>query len=878
MKKNNPQKPPRIAEWILNRILDENISYSASGDIEETFYTVQARYGRIKSSLWYWFQIIIFTPKFLQNSFQRKFVMFKNYLKVAFRNMKRQKVYASLNIFGLATAISCCILIWLYVSNEYSFDKFHNNKDSIYRFIAINYNPDGSEKSLRTPGLPAPITDELVEVFPEIKYYSRFTSGSGRVKYKNRVFREKIHMADASFFKMFSFSLMHGNPATALHQDDAIVLTRRYADKYFGNENSIGKTITIAYGQIEKEYIVTGINEDIPGNSTIQYDLIMNISNLPICWGYDEALTTWYDFNYPVYFKLKNDTSIKAVEQRLPAFFDMFFSQHAQRARDLGEWTGKGHQFSLGVQRMSDIHFNPNVSGGIDPIYCHILTGIAVIILIIACINFMNISIGMSSIRSTEIGIRKVAGAGRNQLIRQFWSESFIICGISMVIGLLFAVLLLPKFNEFTGRQLRMADITDITNVTALCAILLTAGILAGSYPALIMARFRLVDILKGRMKLGTKKIFTKSLVIVQFTLSICLILYAVIIRNQLTFMINKDMGYNTDGLISVRIQGGYRVVELFRENILPHKDVFGVSACTNTFGRGYSHESVIYKGRVISFLKNQVDYDFINTIGLEITEGRNFSRNYTSDSLGVIVNEKFIEEMGGFEGDSPIGEIIGDPAKDFPHNLRIIGVVKNFHFRSLHREIYPVIFHLYPDNGLHNMLIRISPNNVHDTISFLEKNWKNIQPDKMFIFSFLQEDLEYHYNSDKKWEEIITHSAVFAIIIAFLGMFGLTSLSLNRRVKEIGIRKVLGAKVVYILGLIISDFILLIIIANCIAWPAVYFVASNWLENFAYRNNPGISLFILVGLLTLFFAVATICIQSIKAALASPVDSLKYE
>ena len=485
----------------------------------------------------------------------------------------------------------------------------------------------------------------------------------------------------------------------------------------------------------------------------------------------------------------------------------------------------------------------------------------------------------MSTVRSTEIGMRKVLGAGKKQLIFQFWSESLIVSCISMAAGVFFAGLILSQFSELIGKQIAIKNFINIFTVIIFIMLPLIVGILSGSYPALVMTNFNMLDTLKGKLKLGRKRIFTKSLVIMQFSLSIFLIISAVILGNQIRFMTNKDTGFIKDGLLVIDMQENKendRVVDLFQIRANQNPDILGLSVSTTNFGDFSAWSRIEVDGKYVGFLDNCIGYDFVKTLGLKITQGRDFSREYTSDRDAVIVNQRLIEELG-FE--SPVGKTIGDPSKGFPYNLMIIGVVEDFNYSSLHNEIDSAIFYIQPGNwGYNYMLVRISTDNIPETLKYLETSWKDIQPEKPFIYRFLSDVLEDNYKTEKKWKVIVQISSILAIGIACMGIFGLTSITINQRVKEIGIRKVLGAKVLQIINLVVRDFVVLVGIANVITWPIVYYVMHKWLQNFAFRINIGIYIFIISGTFSLLIALLAVSYLSIKAAIANPVDSLRYE
>jgi putative ABC transport system permease protein len=869
---------PDIAGFILKALIPKFDFEYMIGIYEQSYMDIKRQKGKHYAYLWLSFQLCLAVLAFLKMKLNGSMTMIKNYLKIAFRTIRGQKIYSLMNILGLSLGFTCCILIYFYVADELSFDRFHKNGDSLFRIIRIIHNPDGSVLE-RHHQFPMPMGPELEEYSPEIKFLTRHKGGEGIVRYKDKMFIEYIDMADSCFFDIFTFPFILGRSSNSIADDHSVVLTKSYSLKYFGDENPIGKTMTVTFGQNKKDYVVTGVVKDIPQNSTIQFNILMNISNYASYWPYGggNPLTFWSNFNAHYYLLLKQGASKESIEKNFPSFYEQYFSWYSQRIN----WDGKGNPFSIALQKMSEIHFDPGLYGGTNPVVYNILIGIALIVLVIACFNFINLSTGMSTVRSTEIGIRKVLGAGKKQLILQFWSESLVVSFFSMATGVFFASIIFSQFNEFIGKQIAIENFINIFTVIVFIILPLTAGILSGSYPALVMSNFNMHDTLKGKLKLGGKRGFTKSLIIMQFSLSIFLIMSTAIMGNQIRFMLNRDIGFEKEGLLVIDIlenekKDKDRVVDLFRNKANQSPGVLGLSVSTTNFGNFSAYSSIKKDGKNFSFLDNSIDYDFMETLGLKIIQGRDFSREYASDRDAVIVNQKFIEKLGL---KSPVGKTIGEASRGFPDNLMIIGVVEDFNFLSLHNEIDPAIFHIQPGNwGYRYLLARVSTGNIPETLKHLESIWKEIQPEKPFVYKFLSDVLEDHYKTEKRWKGIIQISSILAIGIACMGIFGLTSITINQRVKEIGIRKVLGAKVLQIIKLVTKDFVILIGTANVIAWPITYYAMHKWLQNFAYRINIGIWIFILSGTFSLLIALLTVGYQSIKAAAANPVDSLRHE
>jgi len=872
------KKPPQIAASILRWILPPKDRDYLLGDYEESFQRKLEEKSALSASIWYWGQLIQTAPEYLFESFYWRIIMFKNYFKIASRNIIRRKLYSAINIFGLAIGLACCIWISLYVMNEVTYDGFHSNINSIYRMKKINYEPDGSISN-QDWHFPPIMREQLSEYFPEMELHTRYNTGYGVVSYRDNRFREYIGMADAPLFQIFTFPLVSGNPQAALTRDDAIVITQSTAIRYFGEESPIGKILTITRGNTQKDFIVTGVAEDVPRNSTIQFNLLINISNMPLTWGYPPALTTWRSFNTPIFCLLKENTDVKNVENKFKPFYEQHFKWYTEKQRSEGSWNRNDNPFAITLQSMKDIHLNPDVSGGSSSAPLYILSGIALMILVIACMNFVNLSIGTSSFRSIEVGIRKVIGAERKQLIQQFWSESIIMVILSMIVGIGLATALLPVFNELSGEQFILKDFFSLNNLFVFISLIALAGIGSGCYPALVMANLNPAEILKRKLKFSGKRMFSKSLVIFQFSLSIILIISSVILRGQLKYLVNTNVGYEREGLLSIRIQrrdDQERFVNLYKNKVIQHSEVLGVSACEALFGVGFSELNMEKEGQEINFHHCQVGYDFIRTMGMKILEGRDFSNEIASDAEeAILVNQAFIKELG-FE--SPVGKTLGNPSRGHPYNLRIIGVLEDYHFRSLHTEIYPSMLHVYPSNGLRYMVVRINQSETQETLAFLEKAWEELRPGENFIYSFLSDAQGSLYQNERRWSEIVQYTSLLAIIIACMGIFGLTAITVNNRVKEIGIRKVLGAKITQVINLIIKDFIILVVVANIVAWPVVFYIMHKVLENYPYRIGISIHYFLFSGLASSLIAVLTVLWFAVKAATANPVESLRYE
>ncbi len=806
--------------------------------------------------------------------------MIKNYLIVAWRNIKRQKVYSFIKIFGLSIGIAACILIYLFVEDELSFDRFHENGDRLFQVLQIRYDKDTGEETGRQQYMPTPTGPALKQSLPGIKHQTRYTRGSGAVRYKENLFRENIQLADSPFFQMFTFPLIKGDPVTALLDEHSVVLTRSTAEKYFSDEDPLGQTLTIIYGQASKDYVVTGVAEDVPANSSLQFDILIHFNNLPTVLNNPNILNDWARWYCPLLVQLQPDVSVELVEQRLGQFCTQIFSPRIQQNLNSGY-----DPFTFGLESFKDVYLDTRISGntGLSPSY--ILSAIALAILLIACVNFMNLSIGLSSQRSMEVGMRKVLGAERRQLLWQFFSEALLISFMAVTLGILFADLLLPQFNTLSGKLLTLTTVFNGFHLLALLGIAVFTGMCAGSYPSMVISAFRPAEIMKGKLKIGGRTALTKGLVVLQFVLSVILAISAIILGRQVSYMVNRDPGYVSEGLVVVMTQeneqeASERLTRLYRSEVISHSRVQGLTASNRGFGIFLPGTTLDRGERKIFFRFDRVDPQFLSTMKFKLAQGRDFSSNLSADRDAAIVNQRFMDELGP---DYRIGDTLGNVSRGFPYNCRIIGVIEDCHFESLRSEISPMLLYVGQGasprrNSFSRIIVRVETGQIKETMDFLEKAWKKIQPDKPFITYFQDDALKSLYDGEKRWSAIVQYASLFSILLACLGIFGLTAMTLSRREKEIGIRKVLGAKVEQIVYLATKEFIILITLANVIAWPVVFIVMKKVLQNYPYRIPIGIHYFLLAGAASILIALLAILYLSLKTALKNPADSLRYE
>ncbi len=785
--------------------------------------------------------------------------MLKNYLKIALRNIRRYKGYSFINIAGLAIGMACCILILLWVQDELSYDRFHENADYIYRVIQdINF-ADHSTTWAITQG---PLGPSLKEDFPEIINTTRITSRRFRLTYNDKSFDERPGMADGSIFEMFSFPLIKGDPATALSDPNSIVMTKEMAEKYFGSEDPLGKTIK---ADNRWDFQVTGILKEVPHNSHLQFD-----SLIPFIFGRELNYTVdnWRNSQFRTYVQLQEGIPAQEVIQKISGY--------------LYEKPTLEKDARLNLQPLVRIHLYSNYEFDTahgDITYVTIFSIIAFFILLIACINFMNLATARSRNRAKEVGMRKVAGAHKTDIVRQFYGESIFLAFIALFVALTIVWLLLPTFNNLAAKELSMGVSGNLLVLLGLLGITLLTGIISGSYPALFLSAFKPVKTLKGSLRSGSKgSVFRKILVVFQFSLTILLIICTIIIYNQLNYMRNMKLGYDKEFLIYKGMRGDVRAkFDSVKNELLQNPNILGVTATSSepTYGYTFSNSLWRWEGQdpdeETLMRAVFVDLDYFKTFGMEIVDGRSYSKEFPTDATeAIMVNEEAVKAMGM---ESPIGRrlSIGN------NNFKIIGVVKNYHFRSLRQEIDPLIL-IYSPGQCRVLFARLRSENIPKTIGYMEDIWKEFAPGHPFNYRFLDDALNDLYRSEQRIGTILKYFSILAIFISCLGLFGLASFMSEQRTKEVGIRKVLGASVSNIALLLSREFTKWVLLANVIAWPVAYFAMYKWLQSYAYSTNIALWSFILSGAMALVIASVAVSYQSIKAAVANPADSLRYE
>jgi putative ABC transport system permease protein len=810
--------------------------------------------------------------------------MIKHYCKVAIRNLSKQKVLAFINVFGLSVGIACFSLFLLYALNELNYDKFHKNAKNIYRVYEWTRGLNGGDATAST-SLPMPLAPALKQDIPDVTRAIRMRGDRGKslVRVDKNITRVGINYADPEFFSVFSFPLKYGDASTALNDLHNLVITESEAKKLFGTDNVLGRTVQIKIDTAFQPFTITAVARDVPANSSIHFDAVGNFQLIATTAEGKWAMNNWHGSAYNTYVELKPRSNLPHDSNRLISFRHSHYPDEENEFKKNGfKWSGSGSPITYGLQPITAMHTDVKINNGdsIDTKTIWILVSIAAGVLLIACINFTTLAIGRSANRSKEVGVRKVVGAEKRQLVFQFLSEALILTVISMIFGLLLADLLLPFFNQLSGKELRVSFGQYPQLIWLLAGLMLLVGLLAGSYPALVLSAFNPIEVLKSKVRIGGSNLFTKSLVTLQFALSIGLIIATIIILQQTHYMSNKNPGFNKENVVLIDASeiDTKKIFPLFKQTLSSYSEINGVTSAAVGLGEGEDFwvTGFKYHDKSVYACFNPVDRDYIDVLGMKIIAGRNFNPNLSYDTVNtVIVNEAMVKEFG-WTVKNAIGQKLDGFAPD--KAPEVIGVVKNFNFTHAGEEVKPQMFCPFFDQGRPKIYVRIKPGNPTVPLNLIEKTWKNLVPDVPLQYSFLDEKIDALYKSEHKWSSIVGWAGAISILLACLGLFGLAALVIVNRVKELGIRKVLGASITSIVTLISKDFLQIVVIALFVASPAAWYFMHKWLQSFAYRINISWLVFIGTGAFAITIALITVCLHGIKAALANPVKSLRTE
>jgi putative ABC transport system permease protein len=879
---NNPRSGlSRLTHLFLGLIADEHMRETIMEDMEDSYASNEERKGSFRAGMTWLCKLLLIMMTFVLKSIIWRTIMFKNYMKITLRNMRRHKGYSFINTAGLVLGLSIVLLITIYIRYELSYDRFHENADSIYR--VIQKHEEASSGSLGWNATPGLLKSTLLEECPEVENAARLCLWRGIINLRGLFssgkvsdFETAIYMVDPEFLEIFSFPLVKGDPKTALNDPFSILLTREMAEKYFGSEDPIGKVLN---ADKTYDYKITGVFENIPANSHVHFDFLISFSTIySFPEGKEGRVEAWGNHNYITYLQLAKDADPKKVQARMSDIIKSYSERYANRF------------FLDPVTRIHlHSHINLDLEANSDIRIIYLMSAIAFFILLIACFNYMNLSTARSALRCKEVGIRKVVGANRRHLIHQFIGESLFLAVIALGFALLLVKLLLPAFSRFMDRDLHLSMFFMNTALILLISgITLTVGFAAGSYPALFLSGFRPADVLRRALPSDSRKPYRirNVLVVFQFTISIGLIICTFIIHSQLNYIKKKDLGFRKDHIVSVRMQDqrlrqNYEpLLEAFKQNSkildvtvsddLPHAIVGGGSC------EWEGKEPDVSYAR---FYNAFVGYNFLDFYGIELVDGRNFSKLHFTDEKAYIVNESAVKAMGM---ENPVGMRF----RDWKGWGTIIGVAKDFHFASLKQEVKPVVLSLIYKGDedylnkyatVNYFSLRIGSGDVPGSLRRIETIYKKFT-DYPFSFSFLDERIDRMYRSEQKLGQSFITFSMIALFIACLGLFGLASFTAEQKTKEIGIRRILGASIPGVVVLQIRVFFKWLIFSSLIACPAAYIIMSRWMQDFAYRADIRVWFFAAAPLIAALIALFTVSFQSIKAAAANPVDSLRYE
>lgn len=808
--------------------------------------------------------------------------MFKNFLLISLRNLLRDKVFLILNLLGLSIGIAGSILIMMYVRHELSYDKFHHNAKGIYR---VNTKGRLEGKDLSVSVSAPPQARVFKEEFPEIIDATRFYYPEERKVTSNQVtYHEKrFFYADPNFLEMFNFPLLKGDPKTALQNPNSVILTEEIASKLFGNNDPIGKNIITDNDQVLQ---VTGVARNVPDNTHFRFDYLASLNTLEF-----SKSEIWIMLNVETYIELSEDYPADSLETKLESLMDKYVIPQVRqflriKVTNYKDFEASGNEYRYLLQPLADMHldseFRLGYEQGTNKVYVYFFSIVAVFLLFIACINFMNLSTAKYASRSKEVGIKKVVGSTRGQLIRQFLAESMIITIIAVIIALTLVELILPSFRLFTGKNLEIGYLSHWYAIPSLVALTLIIGILSGSYPAFYLSSFRPAEIIQSKMHSGSGKIQLRSvLVVVQFTITIILLISTFIVSSQNRFIRNMRLGFNKENVLVIRNTGDLgEQSESFQQQVLKTPGVENASRSWTIPGEGFGVSTLQIQGdslmKLYSFEMVNGDYDFINTLGIKVKEGRVFSREFTTDFQKILVNEKAVLSLGLRQ---PIGTRLLAPNEQGGQDvLEIIGVFEDVNYKTLHQKIEPMLIGLNTDHSQQYTIIRLQNENIMHTMQQIEKTWNSFIREQAIEYFFLDDNFDNLYRAEIKAGRIFSVFSILSLLVTCLGLLGLSAFTAVKRTKEIGIRKVHGASVPVILRLLSRETIGLIIISSLIGWPVVYYIMHRWLQNFTYRTSINPWIFLLSTGIGLIISLAVVLYQSFRAARINPVEALKYE
>jgi putative ABC transport system permease protein len=807
--------------------------------------------------------------------------MFKNYLKIALRNIWKSKGYAFINILGLSVAFCVSVFLFLTAYFQLTFDDFHQDGERIFQTYRFSNDPD---KAARSSSMPFPLAPALKSEFPELAGVARIVNGGDVVEYNGKYYDKRIKYTDPDFFKVFSFPLVQGNIAVALRDLNSIVITDQMAKAVFGAEEPMGKTLQLGIGANKKQYIVTGVLEDFPDNSSIRSDAFVRVEN---AGGYQSQKDQWDAHSHPVFLKLSPKVDKAVFEKRLKSFTTKYFTDYFENLKKRGAKPDeRGDILAIRLQNLSNVHFDTEISGGMGaaPVtLVYALMGIAIFILLIACINFINLSVARSFVRAREVGVRKSLGALKNQLFFQVWSEAAAICFLGFLAGLLLTIMLLPTFNATFNSKLSLAYMAEPDKILLIAAIFFVVTMIAGGYPAWQMSKFNAVEVLKGKVTLKKPGILRNALIVTQFTLSSLLICSTIIAYQQVNHLRTQPLGFDQEQVISIPIGNkidSHLALRRMRDKLAGDPNIVALTGSRVNLGvgsDGSTSRSVIgftYKEKEVTTDLLQVDYDYLKTLNIKLLAGREFDPAYPTDTLDrVVISESMAKMIGETD---PVGKYFQTDTAGA--KIQIIGLVPDFNLYSTKSEKKPITMHLSHSSGLSYIFVRVTPQSLSVSMEKLKKVWNEITPESEFKGTFLDENTNNWYREEERLSQVFSLASGIAILLSCLGLFAVALIVIEQRTKEIGVRKVLGASITTLVLVLSRDFVKLVFVSILISTPLAWFLMQQWLDNYSYRVEINPLVFVGVGIAAILVAVVTVSFQSIKAALMNPVRSLKSE
>jgi ABC-type antimicrobial peptide transport system permease subunit len=888
--KEMPSHPPRLADRLLGWFCAPHLLEEVQGDLHEEFDYQVGRVGMTKARLRYWRDVLGFARPF---AIQRKkttfppspffhFPMLRSYLTIALRTLWRSKGYTAVNVVGLSVAFCTSLFLLLMAYLQFTFDSFHADGERIFQTYFFANDPEGATRS---SSMPLPLMPALKAEYPEVEAAARvMTVRKSLVEYGGKYLDKEVYFTDPDFTRMFSFPLLKGNRETALNGLSSMLVSESLARALFGEEEPIGKQLVVSVDGNRRSYLVTGVLADAPYNSSIHYEALVRIENLP---GYRDQSGKWDGYSHRVFVKLAPGADKDAFEKRLTPFARKYFPNRLAELKGKGaKPDARGDLFALRLQQLADVHFDREVSDGkgVSMALIYMLVGIAVFVLLIACINFVNLSVARSFTRAREVGVRKTLGALKGQLFTQIWGESVLIYLGGMVVGAMLAYLLLPAFNATFHTRLDLGHAIQPGFLAVMLGMFAAVTLLAGGYPAWQMTKFNPVTVLKGKVSLKQPGVLRNGLLVVQFVISSLFACCTVVALQQLAYLRAQPLGFEKELVVSIPVGNhtdGRQVLQRLRDKLAADPAVLAVTGSGVNLGKGkdrVTSRSVIdftYRGKKVASDWLVIDYDYLKTLNIKLLAGREFDPAYASDSVGrVIITESMAKMLG--EKD-PVGKLFGDD-EDQGTKYQVIGLVPDFYLYSVTSETLPITMRISHTAPIHYVFVRVAPQSLAGSMEKLQRAWKEVAPQTEFMGSFLDQNVDAWYETEERLSQVFSLAAGLTIVLSCLGLFAVALLVIEQRTKEIGIRKVLGASIAGIVFTLSKGFVRLVLVALAVALPLAWFLVGQWLKNYPVRTEVSGWVFAGVGVAALLLALGTVSFHSIKAALANPVKALRSE